>query len=116
MAANCIGNQVGTVVVSENTCIEPKFGLAFKTNGTYLSISNNCMDTDFVNTVRCNADEGCCYFPESLSINITTTDLSTTGNETRHTPNTSGSPTGLPSGSLPAALPGRKFVCIEQNI
>jgi len=106
MAANCIGNQIGTVIVPENTCIEPKFGLAFRTNGSYLSVSNNCIDTDFLNTVRCDTDVSCCYIPESLSVNITTTNLSSAGNETRH-----GS-----SGPLPSALPGRTFVCTEQNI
>ena len=56
-----------------------------------------------LNTVPCVADEGCCYVPEGLSVNITETDLVlNTGNTKLR--------------GLPQATPGRTFICVEQNV
>ena len=100
LAANCVGRQIGAVIVPPNTCTEPAFGLAFKTNGTWLTVANNCSQTMYLNTVRCNADEGCCYIPQGLSGNITRTD-----DTVYVAPQLEG---------LPEPVNGRRFVCTEE--
>ena len=105
LAINCIGTPLGTVVVG-NYCVEPKFGLAIWTNGSYVTLGNSCSETFHRNTVRCNVDE-CCYIPEGISMNITRTDLDVSRNETK--PVSTNSVSGLP-----VPTQGRTFVCVEQ--
>ena len=109
IVVNCIGTQMGSVVVPLNQCVEPKFGLAFKTNGTYVFMSNNCSQTEYVNMVQCNTTDPCCYVPDGLSINVSLTSQSWSKNETRGPLPPSVSP-------LPEPSAGRRFVCVEQNI
>ena len=104
LAINCIGTPIGTVVVG-NYCVEPKFGLAIWTNGSYVTLGNSCTETFHKNTVRCNVDEECCYIPEGISMNITMTDLDISKNETKQMPATD-------RGPVPAK--GRTFICVEQ--
>ena len=101
MALNCIGQQLGTVVVPHDQCVEPKFGLAFRANGTHLTVSSSCKQTIMLNTINCISDDGCCHVPQSLSVNITETNL------------TSDSGT-IKLAGLPQATTGRTFVCVEQ--
>ena len=103
MALNCIGKQLGTMVLSKDQCFEPKFGLAFRTNGTYLTVTGSCQQLVMLNTVKCGVSEGCCYIPDGLSVNITETDLQPQTGQTKFT-------------YLPEASPGRTFICIEQPI
>ena len=102
LAANCIGRQIGAVIIPHDTCIEPSFGLAFRANGTWLTVANNCSQTEYLNTVRCDADSGCCYIPEGLSGNITRT-----SETTYEAPKRVG---------LPEPITGRRFVCTEQYV
>jgi hypothetical protein len=103
LAVNCIGAQLGTVVVPHDQCVEPKFGLAFKTNGTQLTVSSSCPQTKMVNNIQCASDGECCYVPQGLSVNITETSLTTDSSNTRlH--------------GLPQATTGRTFVCVEQLV
>jgi hypothetical protein len=106
LSVNCIGRQLGTVIVGQDQCVEPMFGLAFRANGTHASVTDRCSQTKYINTVRCEANGDCCLVPETLSINITETYLNTTPNATR--PN---SMTGLPEPKS-----GRVFVCTEQLV
>ena len=106
---NCVGTQIGSVVVPLNQCVEPKFGLAFKTNGTYIFMSNNCSQTEHVNIVQCSATDPCCYVPDGLSVNVSLTSQSWSKNETH------GRGPYLPT-PLPEPSAGRRFVCTEQDI
>jgi len=109
--SNCKGNPIGSVVVNNNLCVEPSFGLGFRANDTYITISNNCTDTKNINSVFCEVNSGCCYIPEGLSVNITTSSLPISKNEKRHAFFKSTNMTPLPPPS-----PGRVFVCTEQDI
>ena len=101
MALNCIGTQLGTLIVPRDQCVEPKFGLAFRTNGSYVTVSSTCDQTTMLNTIRCGVSEDCCHVPEGLSINMTETDLPLNPGNTRLK-------------GLPQATTGRTFVCVEQ--
>jgi hypothetical protein len=109
MVANCIGNEMGRVVVPSGVCVEPKFGLAFTANGTYARVRNTCDSANFQTEIRCDAGSGCCQVPGvTVSMNITESYLEVSKNETRP---------GYQYGSpLPKPSAGRTFVCTEQLI
>jgi len=101
---NCQNYPFGSVVVEPDVCIKSNFGLAFRTNGSHIIITNNCSDNILVNKVACQADSGCCQVPVGLSVNITITDLPLSVNKTHiYSP-------------LPDPSPGRRFVCTEEPI
>jgi hypothetical protein len=106
MSTNCIGSQIGSIVVQRDQCVEPPFGLGFTTNGSYILLGNNCSQREKLNIVRCEVEQSCCYVPEGMSLNITSViDLPLTENKTQtHTD-------GFP---LPVPTQGRRFVCVEQ--
>jgi hypothetical protein len=106
IAINCIGQKIGTVVVEPGRCVEPAFGLAFRANGTHVSVTDSCTQTKYINTIPCDATGGCCLVPETMSVNVTETTLNITPNSTRY----------QSSVGLPEPKNGRVFVCTEQFV
>jgi len=115
IVANCTGGQTGSIVVEPDVCVEPSFGLSFSTNGSSVTLANNCSESFFLNTIECPVNSGCCYIPHGLSVNVTVTDLPLSRNETRNSrPNSGfGGDPGAFASPLPQPSPGRRFVCTK---